>query len=543
VPSFIDSLVAQQYPLEDIRLIIVEHGSDAETLALWERAREQYGARFRGFDIYRRKNRGFGAGHNFALSTSATPFVLVTNIDLEFAPDAISTVMATAWADDADVASWELRQKPYEHPKYYDPVTLETGWSSHACILFRREAFRRVGGYERRIFMYGEDVELSYRLRDRGYRIKYCPQATVWHFSYEQPHQVKPLQFSGSTLANSYIRLRYGAISDILRIPSMYGFLLFKAIGVPGGHRVVMKNVAKILLHTPYFLATRKRSKHPFSFFGWDYELRRDGAFYRYEKEKAPHRPLVSVIMRTYRSREFWLREAIASVVNQTYPNIELLVIEDGGETVKPLIDRVRQSYPSLHILYQGLPKKGRAVSGNVGLSLAQGDFLMFLDDDDLLFADHIEVLVDELCADPTISAAYALTWEVETKLTYEPAMPYEELVHRTPHVFRQLFSREVLKHHNYIPIQALLFKRKLYEKYGGFDESMEYLEDWNLWTRYSSQDEFKFVEKTTSYFRTPYDLDERAKRQQLLDSYYQIAIHKQNEFYQSLMVKNEEED
>jgi hypothetical protein len=71
----------------------------------------------------------------------------------------------------------------------------------------------------------------------------------------------------------------------------------------------------------------------------------------------------------------------------------------------------------------------------------------------------------------------------------------------------------------------------------------MEYLEDWNLWTRYSSQDEFKFIEKTTSYFRTPYDLDERAKRQQLLDSYYQIAIHKQNEFYQSLMVKNEEED
>ena len=61
-----------------------------------------------------------------------------------------------------------MRQIPYEHPKAYDPVTLDTPWVSGAATLFRREAFEAVGGFDDAIFMYGEDVDLSWRLRARG---------------------------------------------------------------------------------------------------------------------------------------------------------------------------------------------------------------------------------------------------------------------------------------------------------------------------------------------------------------------------------------
>jgi hypothetical protein len=84
------------------------------------------------------------------------------------------------------------------------------------------------------------------------------------------------------------------------------------------------------------------------------------------------------------------------------------------------------------------------------------------------------------------------------------------------------------LWHHNFLPIQAVLFHRSLYERYGGFAEDMEQLEDWNLWTRYTLKDDFVLVEKTTSKYRVPASAREAAGRQELLDGAYQDAVARQ---------------
>ena len=523
IEGFVKSVIAQQYPLNMIRLIVVDHGSTDGSLELWDEMLKKYSSEFRGLEIHKRKNKGFGAGHNYAFSISSAPFFLVTNMDLEFEPDAIDKVMAFARADVPEAASWELRQKPYEHPKYYDPVTLETAWSSNACILFRSKAFRAVGGYEKRIFMYGEDVELSFRLRDRGYLARYCPKAAVWHYCYEDTGQFRPLQFVGSTLANSYIRLRFGVPADILRIPGMYLSLFFKPPAAKAGYWAIIKNMVKVLIHSPYFLATRKKGDIMFPFRGWDYEMSRDGAFYNHRGDMPDRMPLVSIITRTYQGREAWLREALVSVGNQTYPNIELIVVEDGSDTASDMISAARKQYDMI-IIHRPLPKKGRSYAGNEGLKTARGEYMMFLDDDDLLMADHVEVLISEIVADSHVVAAYALSWEVMTEDAPDSPAGYMEMGHITPSFLRQPFSRDVMEHHNYIPIQAIIFERRLYERYGGLDEVMEYLEDWNLWLRYSSQDDFLYVEKTTSLFRTPFDPEKRTRRQELLDANYKIA-------------------
>ncbi len=73
-----------------------------------------------------------------------------------------------------------------------------------------------------------------------------------------------------------------------------------------------------------------------------------------------------------------------------------------------------------------------------------------------------------------------------------------------------------------------MLFHRDLFAKHGGFAEDMDQLEDWNLWTRYTLEDDFVLVEKTTSKYRVPAGARDAAGRQELLDRAYQDAVDRQ---------------
>ena len=527
IAGFFESLLAQDYPVGRIKVFVRDNHSSDDTVAVCHRANECFGTQFRGFHIAEGENLGFGYGHNSNFAQSNAPYFLVTNVDLEFAPDGIRQAVMAAAKDGEEVASWEFRQKPFEHPKWYNPVTLETSWSSSACILFRRSAFEVVGGYEERIFMYGEDVELSYRLRDYGYTLKYCPKAVCQHYCYEEAGQLKPLQFFGSTLANFYIRLRYGSFSQIVSGCLLcFGLWIFhpRFTGVWQG---LWRNALSMAINAPYFLRSRKRSEERFPLHRWDYELAREGAFHTCSTVTVPA-PLVSVVMRTYRGRLSWLREAVASVRNQTYPNIELIVVEDGSDEASSYMEQVADSAVLASVVYRSMPKEGRCRTGNAGLALASGEFVAFLDDDDLYFADHLETLVSELSMRPGIGAAYGLAYQVPTRVDSMEPLIYEETRHDIIH--HQFFSRPILWHHNYLPIQAVVFRRALYEQFGGFDESLENLEDWNLWTRYSLRQDFVLLEKATSLYRVPDNRETVRKRQGQLDDYYSLAVMKQRE-------------
>jgi hypothetical protein len=124
------------------------------------------------------------------------------------------------------------------------------------------------------------------------------------------------------------------------------------------------------------------------------------------------------------------------------------------------------------------------------------------------------------------VRGAYGLAWETKTQVHDRDQAAYDETMHFTVH--RQPFDRLTLWHHNYLPIQAVLFHRSLYERHGGFAEDMDQLEDWNLWTRYTLEDDFVMVEKTTSKYRVPADTRDAAGRQALLDRAYLDARARQ---------------
>lgn len=244
---------------------------------------------------------------------------------------------------DKNTAMWELRQFPYEHPKIYDPVTQEAQWSSGAAFAIRREVYKQLGGFDEKIFMYGEDVDLSWRLRSFGWKIRYVPKSVIMHYSYEEAGVVKPLQHVYGVINNLMLRYRFGSLKDVVKGHLKFWFLM----GVPSAFPIPKNAPAPVC---PPF-----RKHPPLSFPEGEGKMQglqtaiphvgflqnRQGGYYF--NEILEDKPKVSVIVRTC-GRPAVLRETLVSLRNQTYPNMEVVVVEDSPDVSGKMIRRIQRS-------------------------------------------------------------------------------------------------------------------------------------------------------------------------------------------------------
>jgi GT2 family glycosyltransferase len=507
LPRLLASLLRQSFDRTRIALSFTDNDSRDGTMALLERWRDEHAAAFGAIHLSSGANDGFGAGHNRAAAATSAPFLFVLNPDTELPPDCIARLHAAAVADDARVAAWEARQLPYEHPKIYDAVTLEVPWFSGACVLLRRAAFDAVGGFDPAYFLYCEDVDLSWRLRTAGWRLRYVPRATVRHFSYAAPGEVKPAQLVGSTIGNLYLRARFGSGRDLLQGVSSYVDLLREPSIDPTVRKQMAANLARLPVSWAHF---RRRDGEIFRFHGWDYALRRTGDFYRsVSSDDFAHHPKVSLLVRSI-GRLPLLRRALLTIAHQTYAPIEVVLVEDGSDRARSLL----AEFPALEIVYVPLDQRvGRSAAGNVALARASGELCNFLDEDDELFADHVEQLVGAVL-DSGRPVAYSVAFEVPSRIERDEMVEEGD----PAVVFQGPFNRLVMVSHNQLPIQSVLFERRLYLEHGGFDETLDAHEDWHLWARYLTHvGSFAFVDKTTSRYRVPLTGEQLAARQQKL--------------------------
>ena len=128
-------------------------------------------------------NRGYGATHNVGMReafTTGAGGYLCLNPDAVLHPRCLAELWTTA--SEADTGLVDARTFPEEHPRPYDPVTGDTPWCTGTALLVRPAAFTATGGFDEGLFMYGEDVDLSWRVRAAGLRVRTAPGALVHHW-------------------------------------------------------------------------------------------------------------------------------------------------------------------------------------------------------------------------------------------------------------------------------------------------------------------------------------------------------------------------
>lgn len=180
--------------------------------------------------------------------------------------------------------------------------------------------------------------------------------------------------------------------------------------------------------------------------------------------------PLVSVIIPTF-DRAAWLGEAITSVLGQTYPHLELLVVDDGSQDATPEV--VHSFGPALTYLRQA--HAGVSAARNRGVAASQGTLLAFLDSDDTWLPGKIAAQVALLQAEPTVDACYTDEIWIRHGVRVNPRQIHQK---HSGWLFLPSLPRCI------ISPSSIMLRRTMWDALGGFDEALPACEDYDLWLR-----------------------------------------------------------
>lgn len=207
--------------------------------------------------------------------------------------------------------------------------------------------------------------------------------------------------------------------------------------------------------------------------------------------------PLISLIMPTY-NRPDTLLVALDSVCKQNYPDIETIVVNDGGCDLEHVLNPQKEKMTIKY--YCHARNKGPSAARNTGIRNAKGKYITYLDDDDIIYPDHIRTLVDFL-----ESTSYRVAYSDSYRILQERRQgQYITLSKSLYH--SQDFNRDYFLVASYISIQSIMHEKACLELAGLFDESLSTHEDLDMWIRLSHFFDFWHIPKITSEFHEKND-------------------------------------
>ena len=211
--------------------------------------------------------------------------------------------------------------------------------------------------------------------------------------------------------------------------------------------------------------------------------------------------PLVSVIITTY-NRKSLLPYAIQSVLNQTYSNYEIIVVNDYGEDVFEVVE----SFKANNIKYLShLKNLGLPFARNTGIKASKGEIICYLDDDDLFLPLHLETLIKVFNKHDDISIVYTEAKYVNEIITegQRKTVSEKDIYIGNKYAFTKLMIR------NYIPINCISHRKYTLEKVGLFDENIKSHEDWDFLIRFAKNYHFYYINQVTVEVRNRINLQD----------------------------------
>lgn len=207
--------------------------------------------------------------------------------------------------------------------------------------------------------------------------------------------------------------------------------------------------------------------------------------------------PLVSVVMPCYNGKKY-IGEAIESVINQTYSNWELIIVDDGSvDNSYKIISRYLSDPRIKYIRHKS--NKGIAAARNTGLLKSNGKYITLLDNDDTWAEEKLEI---QLNAFKESNNETGLIFGNRGKIDFQGNLKKYKKV--KVNISNDRFSNlKKLFIRNYICSITVIFKKECTGRIGYFDEEIKWgADDFDLWLRIAGQFDIKYIDRIIAYKR-----------------------------------------
>lgn len=229
---------------------------------------------------------------------------------------------------------------------------------------------------------------------------------------------------------------------------------------------------------------------------------------------------LISVILPVFnacRTDPRYLTEALASVRDQTYRNFELIIVNDGStDDSESLCQDFASQNPDLPVRYFLKENGGQSSARNFGARMAKGEYLTFIDQDDVWAANNLEVKVLHLDPDTDLIYSDADAMDQESRTTCEGI--HRSLHYGPPHPKKSI--EDILFTNSYVMPGLMLIRREIFSQVHGFDERLSGYEDDDLFLRIYEIGKIKYVPVRTLKWRiysNSYSQSDRMEKSRLL--------------------------
>ena len=190
----------------------------------------------------------------------------------------------------------------------------------------------------------------------------------------------------------------------------------------------------------------------------------------------------ISVVIPTY-NRRHWLPETIQSVLQQTFPPHEVIVVDDGSTDGTG--EWLQKAFPQVRYLWQ--QQSGPSAARNQGARLATGNWLAFLDSDDRWLPAKLERQVAFLQEHPEFQAVHTNEIWIRNGRRVNPKKRHQKF---GGWIYPQCLPLCI------ISPSSILLSRELWEWSGGFDESLPACEDYDLWLRIAAEHPIGYLDE-----------------------------------------------